>query len=135
VGVELLTDRYKSQIAGVLSCYDRIIIQGTVPNWCYAKGMTDYFYQHQIRIFDYPKWAQPLRDGIRENIERLAAEAGTEFEFIRSEARRSSVRRSGSKRCWKSEEEISRAWCAFCRRWSPAAATSRGMTRAHTRRT
>jgi len=26
VGVELLTDRYKSQITGVLSCYDRIII-------------------------------------------------------------------------------------------------------------
>ena len=31
MGIELLTERYKDQIAGVLSCYDRIIIQGTVP--------------------------------------------------------------------------------------------------------
>ena len=66
MGVELLTERYQSQMAGALSCYDWIIIQGTVPKWCYAKGMTDYFYEHQIRIFDYPRWVEPLRDAIRE---------------------------------------------------------------------
>jgi len=84
VGVQLLTERYQGQIAGVLSCYDRIIIQGTVPKWCYAKGMTDYCYEHQIRIFDYPKWAEPLRDAIRQNMERIAAANGTEIVFIRS---------------------------------------------------
>jgi len=73
VGIELLTERYKSQIAGLLSCYGRIIIQGTVPGWRYAQGMTDYFYAQQLRLFDYPKWAQPLREAIRENRERLAA--------------------------------------------------------------
>jgi len=84
VGVELLTDRYADRIAGILSCYDRIIIQGTVPKWCYASGMTEYFYRHKIRIFDYPQWAQPLREAIRENAESLAAENGIEIEFIRS---------------------------------------------------
>jgi hypothetical protein len=84
MGVELLTERYKSQIAGVLSCYDRIIIQGTVPGWCYAAGMTDYFYMRQIRIFDYRKWAEPLRDALRENIERIAADNAIEIEFVRS---------------------------------------------------
>lgn len=84
MGTELLTERYQSQIAGTLSCYDRMIIQGTVPGWCYAKGMTDFFYAHQIRIFDYPKWAEPLRDAIRKNMERLAAEHGVEIEFVRS---------------------------------------------------
>ena len=79
-----LTQQYQGQIAGVLSCYDRIIIQGTLPKWCYAKGMTDYFYQHQIRIFDYPQWAEPWRDVIRENLERIAAGNGTEIVFIRS---------------------------------------------------
>jgi len=82
--VQLLTERYQGQIAGVLSCYDRIIIQGTLPKWCYAKGMTDYCYEHQIRIFDYPKWAEPLRDAIRQNMERIAAANGTEIVFIRS---------------------------------------------------
>ena len=84
MGIELLTERYKSQIAGVLSCYDRIIMQGTVPGWCYAQGMTDYFYAHQLRIFDYPQWAQPLREAIRKNMERLAAENDIEIEFVRS---------------------------------------------------
>jgi len=84
MGVELLTERYQSQIAGVLSCYDRIIMQGTVPKWCYARGMTDYCYERHIRIFDYPKWAEPLRDAIRENMERIAAENGLEIVFIRS---------------------------------------------------
>jgi hypothetical protein len=84
VGIELLTKRYQTQIAGVLCCYDRIIIQGTVPGWCYAKGMTDYLYAHQIRIFDYPKWAAPLRDAIRQNMEYIAAESGVEIEFVRS---------------------------------------------------
>jgi len=84
MGVELLTERHKDQIAGVLSCYDRIIIQGTVPGWCYASGMTDYFYKHQLRIFDYPKWAEPLRESLRANMERIAAESRIGIEFVRS---------------------------------------------------
>ena len=84
MGVTLLTERYSTQIAGVLSCYDRIIIQGTVPGWCYAQGMTAFLYAHQIRIFDYPKWAEPLRDAIRQNMELVAAENGIEIEFVRS---------------------------------------------------
>jgi hypothetical protein len=84
MGVELLTERYRDQIAGVLSCYDRIIIQGTLPKWCYARGMTAYLYEHQIRIFDYSRFAEPLRDAIRENMERIAAEEGMEIEFVRS---------------------------------------------------
>ena len=31
---------HDDRIAGVLSCYDRIIIVGTLPCICYAKGMT-----------------------------------------------------------------------------------------------
>ena len=132
MGVQLLTERYQGQIAGVLSCYDRIIIQGTVPKWCYAKGMTDYFYQHQIRIFDYPKWAEPLRDAIRQNLERIAAESGTEIVFVRS--KRSSVKRSMSDQCWTREGKNPES-CGSSRRWSPAAPTSRGMTRRPTKRT
>ncbi len=92
MGIELLTTRHKDQIAGVLSCYDRIIIQGTVPGWCYASGMTDYFYKHQLRIFDYPKWAEPMREELRGNMERVAAENGIEIEFVRS---RKSFRKEG----------------------------------------
>jgi len=38
----LLTERYKEQIAEVVSCYDRLVIQGTLPGWCFAGGMTSF---------------------------------------------------------------------------------------------
>ena len=75
--------RHAAEIAGVLSCYDRIRIQGTLPGLCYAQGMTAYLKAQQIRIFDYPRGAQPLREALRENAERLAAEQGLEIIFIR----------------------------------------------------
>ena len=46
--------------------------------------MTEYFYKQQIRIFDYPRWAEPLREALRANMERIAAENGIEIEFVRS---------------------------------------------------
>ena len=44
--------------------------------------MTKYLYIHQIRIFDYTKFAEPLRDLIRENAQTIAKENGLEIEFI-----------------------------------------------------
>ena len=61
----LLTERYRDKIQGVISCYDRIIIQGTLPNLCYAQGMTAFLTKRGIRIFDYPRFAEPLRDALR----------------------------------------------------------------------
>jgi len=78
-----IIDRYSKQIRGVLSCYDRIVINGTLPGLCFAGGMTSYLYANHIRIFDFPKWAEPFRERIRANAERLAQEQGLEIEFIR----------------------------------------------------
>ncbi len=61
----ILTERYKDQIAGVLACYDRVILHGTLSGWCYDKGMTRFLFLHMIRIFDYPQFARTLLDMIR----------------------------------------------------------------------
>ncbi|MCP3887656.1 MAG: hypothetical protein GY702_02125 [Desulfobulbaceae bacterium] len=42
--------RYLKQIAGVSSCFDRVVINGTLPGFCYAEGMTGYLYAKKIRI-------------------------------------------------------------------------------------
>ena len=78
-----LTDRCVHQIAGVLGCPDRVVIQGTLPTACYADGMTRFLSARKIRIFDYAQFTKPLKEGIRENAERIVAEAGLEIEFIR----------------------------------------------------
>lgn len=79
----LLTERYADKIAGVLSCYDRVVIQGTLPTFCYAEGMAGFLRTNSIRIFDYPRFAEPLRNELRENAERIAKENRLEIEFIR----------------------------------------------------
>ena len=78
----LLTERYHERLAGVLSCYDRIIVTGNLPGACYAKGMTAFLSARQIRIFDYPRFAEPLRDRVRERAAELAAAAGVTIEHI-----------------------------------------------------
>jgi hypothetical protein len=45
--------------------------------------MTSYLNIHKIRIFDYPRFAEPFRDAIKKNAERVAKENGLEIEFVR----------------------------------------------------
>ena len=78
-------ERHSDNIAGVLSCFDRVIIQGTLPDICHPKAITDWFFAHKIRIFDYKLWAAPMRDQIKDNIEKIAAEADVEIEFVRKQ--------------------------------------------------
>ena len=87
-----LTSRYQDKIAGVLSCWDRVVIQGTLPVLCYADGMTSYLNAHGIRIFDYPRWAEPLRDELRANAEALAEQHGVAIEFVRKATFRKEAR-------------------------------------------
>ena len=97
MGLQLLTDRRSDQITGVLSCYDRMLIQGTLPGLCFAEGMTGYLYAHHIRVFDYAQWAQPLRETLRENAERLAPR--TRWKLNSSAGLRASVRRTRFIKC------------------------------------
>jgi hypothetical protein len=76
-------EKHADAIDGVLHCFDRIVIQGTLPQFCYAQGMTGYLYARGVKIFDYPRWAEPHREELRENAERLARENGLTIEFIR----------------------------------------------------
>ena len=72
-------ERHSDNIAGVLSCFDRVIIQGTLPDICYPNAITGWFYAHKIRIFDFKTWAAPMRDQIKDNLKKIAAEDGLEI--------------------------------------------------------
>ena len=89
---EQLTEKYSKELDGVLSCYDRIVITGSLYPFCYAQGMTSYLYRQGIRIFDYAKFADPLRERVRENAEALAQANGIKIEFTRKKDFRKETR-------------------------------------------
>jgi len=76
-------ERHGAKIKGVISCFDRIVLTGTIPGICYAEGMTSVLFKKNIQIFDYTNFVEPMREEIRLNAEKLAAENGLEIDFIR----------------------------------------------------
>ena len=83
MSLTLLTERHTKQIAGVVSCYDRVIVQGTLPVFCYAEGMTAYLCKRGIRIFDFTQFAKPLTDAIKGNAEQQASANGVKIDYVR----------------------------------------------------
>jgi hypothetical protein len=82
--VNPFVEQHKEEIGCVLSCFDRVVITGTLPDICHPRAMASYLSAREFRLFDYARWAEPLREEIRANAERLAKAAGIEIEFIRS---------------------------------------------------
>ncbi|MXX89047.1 MAG: hypothetical protein F4213_10845 [Boseongicola sp. SB0677_bin_26] len=56
---------------------------GSLPDIGHARAMESRLRIHQVRLADYPRWAEPMREEIRDNAMKVAAEAGVQIEFIR----------------------------------------------------
>jgi hypothetical protein len=78
-----LIERHADKIVGTLSCYDRVVIQGTLPGVGYAAGMSGYLKARGLRIFDFAEFAKPLTEAVRENAMRIAEEHGLKIENIK----------------------------------------------------
>lgn len=79
-----LIDRHAGKIVGVLSCFDRVVIQGTIPSVCHARAVETLLHARDIRMFDYgPLFADPFRQSIRAHVDRIAAKEGIEVEYIK----------------------------------------------------
>jgi len=76
-------DRHDSNILGIHSSFDRLIVQGTWTDICYPDALTRYFFARRIKIFDFTDWAKPFREMLRQNAETIAEKAGLKIEFIR----------------------------------------------------
>jgi predicted transcriptional regulator len=80
--MEGFTKKYSKLIKFSLSCYDRVIITGNLPEISYAQGMTSYLNSKGIRIFDYAQFAEGHRESIRKQIDRLVLESGVSVQYL-----------------------------------------------------
>lgn len=95
--MEELLVRHADKIQGTLSCLDRVVLTGTIPGICYAEGMGRLLGAQGIRLFGYPRWAEPLRDEISAHAQRLAQANGLEIEFIRKKTHKTYLKTLSSK--------------------------------------
>ncbi len=115
--MELLTEKYKDKTLGTIGCYDRVVILGTLSGLCYSKGMTCHLNKHGIRIFDYPKFAQPHRDLIRENAENLARANGIKVQYIaNSKLKTGELAEAELKRLQKEGRNVEGLFCIISRK-------------------
>jgi len=76
--------KYSDKIEGTISCYDRIIISGSLSNWGYTEAMQTYLFTNNIRVFDFPNFAKQYNERIREQIEKVSKEQQIQIEYIRN---------------------------------------------------
>lgn len=70
---ELLTERFGKNIAGVLNCFDRLVLFGTYRPICYPKAMEWEIHTAGIQRIDYEKcFANKLRLQIHAQIKTIA---------------------------------------------------------------
>ena len=81
--MKTFVERHASKILGTLSCFDRVVITGTLPDICHTEAMAAYLGAKGIRLFDYPQFAMGFREEIRAHAEELAHQNGLTIEFIR----------------------------------------------------
>ena len=76
----LLTERFGRNIAGVLNCYDRLVLFGTYKPICHPKAMGFQLFEAGFRLLDYEKkFANTLRLQMKAHIQDEAAREGLEI--------------------------------------------------------
>jgi hypothetical protein len=74
-------ERHQDDVGCVLPCFDRVVITGTLTDICHPEAMAGFLGYRNIKLFDYARWAEPVREELRADTERLAVEAGLQIEI------------------------------------------------------
>ena len=76
--------KYEKNISGVLSCYDRVVIKGTLHTACFADGMMSIMNRNHTKYKYYRSFVSPYRDKIYKNTEQLSKQTQVPIQFIRN---------------------------------------------------
>lgn len=58
-----IAERHADKIPGTLSCFDRVVITGTLPELCHTRAMAATLRAGGFRLFDYARFAESGRAG------------------------------------------------------------------------
>lgn len=75
--------KFSNIIAGTISCFDRIIISGSLSKWGYAESMGFHLNQYGVKIKEYAEFAKKQNDSVRQAVESVATSKNITIEHIR----------------------------------------------------
>ena len=76
-------EKYTSKIQGLVSCYDRVLIKGTLHSVGHSEAMVNLMYRKNILLKDYPNFINPYRNKLHTTANQQAKASNIEIEFIR----------------------------------------------------
>jgi len=76
--------KHENKIAGTLSCFDRVIIHGSLSKWGFTHNMNSYLITNKIKVKDYLPFAKEQNILVRQAVEATALENELPIEHIRS---------------------------------------------------
>ncbi len=86
---ELLTERYRKKIKGVLHCFDRLVLFGSFQSICHPGAMEGHLWLKHIGFIEYQKtYANKLRLEMVEHMKALAEKKGIEIQFVHQNIRK-----------------------------------------------
>ena len=50
-------ERHQADVAGMVSCFDRVVLTGSLPDIGHSRAMESWLRIHQVRLADYPRRA------------------------------------------------------------------------------
>lgn len=81
--METLVERHSREIVGVLSCLDRVVIAGTLPDMGYRGAAERFLERAGIALDDFAVYFKGLRDKLDRHAKEIAAIAGLSVEYIK----------------------------------------------------
>ena len=75
--------KYESKIEGLISCFDRVVIKGTLPSVSYTEAVTGLLYRNGALLKDFSTFMAPYRNQLHKQAKQIAAQQGIAIEVIR----------------------------------------------------
>jgi hypothetical protein len=86
---ELLTKRFEKNIAGVLNCFDRLVLFGTYQPICYPQAMSWQVHAAGVKLIDYEKrFANKLRLEMTDRIKAISTQEGITIKHVYASVRK-----------------------------------------------
>jgi hypothetical protein len=75
--------KHQAKIAGVLSCFDRLILRGHLP-LRYPKGLSGFLYQQKVLLKNFKDYALQISQRIKDHVAGLVQQAGAPFRHLQT---------------------------------------------------